>query len=112
MQIITLLVLYAVLCSTDHCKPLWNGWWVRLRAHPGDQSRSSCPWQHYWECILILWALVSSSVNGRGWKLFLWVFTTFSSIPFYFGSEFFLFVGALLLFNVLPVTGAGTMLRS
>lgn len=55
---------------------------------------------------LALWALVSLSINGRGWKLFLWVLATFSSIPLYFCLVIYLFIllGALLL----PVTGAGT----
>lgn len=62
-------------------------------------------------CILI-WALVCSSINGRGWELFLWILTTLSSIPLYFCSELFLFLGALLLLpNLSPVTGAGTRLR-
>lgn len=79
-------------------------------APPGGQPGSSCPWQHCWEsdiCMyLVLGALVSLSINGRGWKLFLWVLTTYSSIPLYFCLVFcFVFLlGALLS----PVTGAGT----
>lgn len=42
-------------------------------------------------CSLVLWALASSFINGRGWKLFLWLLGTCSSIPFYVCSEFFLF---------------------
>lgn len=42
-------------------------------------------------CSLVLWVLASSFINGRGWKLFLRLLGTCSSIPFYVCSEFFLF---------------------
>lgn len=76
--------------SAAHCahRPLLTGQWAKqgstLETRQSLPVLGSIAGKVKSVCILILWALVPSSVHGRGWVLFLWILPTFSSIPLYF----------------------------